>query len=203
MIRRAADRFESSHDGVRSWHCFSAGAHYDPDNVAHGAVIGVDDHLVAPGSGFDWHGHRGVTIVSYVASGRLRHEDDGGRVRMVGAGEVLVQHTGGGIRHCEVNASAREPLRLIQTTVVAGGGESRIDVVQPPADVDPAVRFEVWTGDGHLTAPRWHAFVVGGTWRLDGADLAPGDSARGEHELAITGSGELLVLSEVTASPPV
>lgn len=198
MIRPAADRFESSFDGVRSWHCFSAGAHYAPDNVAYGAVIGVDEHLVAPGSGFDWHGHRGVTIVSYVVSGRLRHEDDRGRVRMVGAGELLVQHSGGGIRHCEVNASAREPLRLVQTTVVAGGETARVDLAQAPVELDASVRFEVWTSDGRLTAPRWHVFVADGSWRLDGADLAPGDSARGRDELAISGSGAALVVAMST-----
>lgn len=196
MIRRAADRFESSHDGVRSWHCFSAGAHYDPDNVAHGAVIGVDEHHVAPGSGFDWHGHRGVTIVSYVVSGRLRHEDDGGRVRTIGSGSVLVQRTGNGIRHCEVNASASEPLRLVQTTLVSGSVESRVAVEEPPVGVGADVQFDVWTGDGRRTAARWHAFVASGAWHLDGIDLAPGDSMRGHDELAITGSGELLVLSE-------
>ena len=120
MIRRADDRFRSTHDGVETWHSFSAGAHYDPDNVAHGMLVGVDEHVVAPGAGFDWHGHRGVAIVSWVVSGRLRHEDDAGRVRRVGPGEVLVQRTGTGIRHCEVNASAREPLRMVQMTLVDG-----------------------------------------------------------------------------------
>jgi quercetin 2,3-dioxygenase len=179
VIRRAAERFHSVHGGVRSWHCFSAGTHYDPDNVAHGGLIAVDEHHVAPGSGFDWHGHRGVTIVSYVASGRLRHENDAGDVRLVDAEEVLVQHAGSGIRHREANPSAHEPLLLVQTTVVGDGDD---------------LRFEVWTGDGRLIAPRWHAFVVDGGWRLDDTDLAPGDSVRGHDELAITGSGTLLVV---------
>ena len=74
MIVRAADRFHVAHDGIETWHCFSAGAHYDPDNVAYGPMIGCDEHLVGPGAGFDWHPHRGVEIVSWVLSGVLRHQ---------------------------------------------------------------------------------------------------------------------------------
>jgi hypothetical protein len=195
VIRHAADRFESTFDGVRSWHCFSAGAHYDPDHVAHGAVIGVDEHLIAPGSGFDWHGHRGVTIISYVVSGRLRHEDDGGRVHVVDAGDVLVQRTGAGIRHCEVNASARDPLRLVQTTLLGGGDQPSVAPMTLPAEVGEA-RVDRWRGDGRLQARRWHAFVGHGEWLLDGTALAVGDSARGDGELSVTGSGALLVVSE-------
>jgi quercetin dioxygenase-like cupin family protein len=195
VIRAAADRYTSAHDGVRSWHCFSAGAHYHPDNVSHGSVVGVDEHVIAPGAGFDWHGHRNVTIVSYVVSGRLRHEDDAGRVRRVGAGEVLVQRTGAGIRHCEVNASAREPLRLIQTTLVDGGDGPTVTTTAPPVVIDGA-RVEVWTCDGTLDAATWHVLAVAGEWRVDGELFCPGDSARGAGALAMTGSGELLVVSE-------
>jgi mannose-6-phosphate isomerase-like protein (cupin superfamily) len=195
VIRRAADRFETAFDGVRSWHCFSAGAHYDPDHVAHGAVIGLDEHLVAPGSGFDWHRHRGVTIISYVVSGRLRHEDDDGRVHVVGAGEVLVQRTGAGIRHCEVNASARDSLRLVQTTLLAGGDQSSVSRTALPVDLGEA-RFEGWRGDGRLHARRWHAFVAHGEWSMDGTALGVGDSVRGEGELSVTGAGTVLVVSE-------
>ena len=137
-----------------------------------------------------------MTIVSYVVSGRLRHEDDAGRVRRLGAGEVLVQRTGAGIRHCEVNASAREPLRLVQTTLVTAGEGSAVTTTSPPVAIDD-VRFEVWTGDGTLNASStWHVLVTQGSWQLGGTELAGGDSARGHGALAVAGSGELLVVSE-------
>lgn len=104
--------------GVRTWHEFSAGAHYDPDDVGHGPVIGCDVHLVEPGAGFDWHPHRGVHILSWVLSGALRHEGSDGTVRVVRPGTVLVQPTGRGIRHRETNASATDPLRLLQLTLL-------------------------------------------------------------------------------------
>lgn len=194
MILRAAERFRTTSDRVDSWHCFSAAGHYDPDNVAHGALVGVDEHVVAPGSGFDWHGHRGVDIVSWVVSGRLRHEDDAGRVRMIEAGQALVQRTGRGIRHCEVNAYRRDPLRLVQMTLVSAGVEQRVDTADVPLVVDES-HLAVWRDGDTVDAQRWFAFVADGAWRIDDDELGSGDSVRGSGRLTASGSGELLVWS--------
>jgi redox-sensitive bicupin YhaK (pirin superfamily) len=176
-IVRADERYRSSHDRIESWHCFAAGAHYDPDNVAFGALVGCDEHLVAPEAGFDWHVHRGVEIVSFVVSGALRHQDDRGADVIVRAGEVFVQSAPDGIRHRETNASDVEPLRMVQMTVLS------------PSDAS----FETWTTSDRTTAPLWHAFVVDGEWRLAGEVLRPGDSARGDGSLGAAGAGVLLV----------
>ena len=194
MIRRASDRFRTVHDGVETWHSFSAGGHYDADNVAHGVLIGVDEHLVEPGCGFDWHGHRGVAIVSWVVSGRLRHEDDAGRVRRVEPGELLVQRAGRGIRHCEVNASAREPLRLVQMMLLDTTPQPSVATTVVPFDLDGA-RFEVWRESAAVAAPRAHAFVVDGTWRFGADSAATGDTIRVTESLELSGTGTALVWS--------
>jgi quercetin 2,3-dioxygenase len=193
VILPASARFHTAFDGVQSWHCFSTGAHYDPDNVAFGALVGVDEHHVAPGAGFDWHPHRAVTIVSWVVAGRLRHEDDGGRVRIIEPGQVLVQRTGSGIRHTETNASSADPLRLIQLTVLADGPtEPALETTAPPADLDVA-GFDVWRSAALTPDTRWHLFVTAGSWNCGPDILQPGDSLRGSGPLPVDGSGELLV----------
>ena len=193
MIVAASDRFHTAFDGVQSWHCFSAGAHYDPDNVAFGALVGVDEHHVAPGAGFDWHSHRAVTIVSWVVAGRLRHEDDGGPVRVTEPGQALVQRTGTGIRHAETNPSTADALQLIQLTFLADGPtEPAIDATAPPADLGVA-GFDVWR-NGAVTPPaRWHLFVTAGRWQRGPDVLEPGDSVRGRGAVPVDGAGELLV----------
>ena len=127
-------RFESTQPGIHTWHSFSAGAHYDPDNIAFGPIVGLDEHTVDPGAGFDWHGHRGVHIVSYILQGMLRHQDSDGAERFVGPGVLLVQSTGDGIRHRETNACDTEPLRFVQITIL-GDGPRGIELVAPPAVV--------------------------------------------------------------------
>jgi hypothetical protein len=112
-------RGRSSQPGIESWHCFSSGPFYDPDRISLGPIVGVDEHLVAPGAGFDWHAHRGVHIASWVLEGTLQHEDSNGEVRFVTPGALFVQSTGReGIRHREWNASGDEPLRFVQITVL-------------------------------------------------------------------------------------
>jgi quercetin 2,3-dioxygenase len=191
-VVRAGERYRSVQDGIESWHCFAAGGHYDPANVSFGTLIGCDEHLIAPGAGFDWHGHRGVAIVSWVLSGALRHEDSGDRVQQVVPGEVLVQLTGAGIRHREVNASSREPLRLVQMTLLGDDVAASTRLADLPVDV-AGTRFAVWRDRSTAETARWHVFVANGTWRLGAAELAAGDSARGHGELSAAGSGELLV----------
>jgi hypothetical protein len=193
-VIRSDERYRGSQDGVQSWHCFAAGPHYDQDNVAFGALIGFDEHVIGPGSGFAWHGHRGVEILSWVLAGTLHHEDSDGRVRLVEAGQVLWQSTGSGIRHCEVNASASDPLRLVQMTLLGGGATPAVRIAVPPLDVDGA-RFDVWPAGGSVDAERWHVFVGQGSWALGSNSLASGDSVRGSGRLATDGSGELLVWS--------
>jgi quercetin 2,3-dioxygenase len=192
VIRRAAERFHTGFDGVDSWHCFSAGSHYDPDQLGVGPLVGVDEHLIAAGSGFGWHAHRRVDIVSVVVSGRLRHEDDGGRIRTVSAGEVLVQRAGRGIRHCEVNASVREPLRLIQMTVVSENDEADVALATPPLTSGGA-RFEALARPTTIDGPRWHLLIADGDWQLGTTALATGDSARGAGPAELTGSGLALL----------
>ena len=189
-IVRADERYFTASAGIETWHCFSAGAHYDADNVSYGALIGCDEHLVAPGAGFDWHGHRGVDIVSWVLAGELRHEDGLGS-RVVRPGEVLRQAAGAGIKHRETNPSS-QPLRLVQMALLASSSSAGITVGAAPLAVGES-RFEVWRAYGSVSAPRWHVFVARGAWRVDDQALSEGDSVRGGGPLSVAGGGELLV----------
>jgi quercetin dioxygenase-like cupin family protein len=129
-----SERFRTEQPGITSWHGFSAGPHYDPARLSLGPIVGVDEHVVQPGHGFDWHGHRGVVIASWVLAGTLRHDGADGSVRVVRPGELFVQSTGSGIRHRETNASETEPLRFVQITVL-GEEETGVTTMSLPANV--------------------------------------------------------------------
>lgn len=190
----AGERFRTERDGIESWHCFSAGSHYDPDNVAFGALIGVDEHLVAPGCGFDWHSHRGVTIISWILAGALRHEQDEHPPRIIRPGDVLVQITGDGIRHREMNA-ARESLRLVQTTIISDDRTPSTRALAAPVDVAGG-RFAVAASDTHVDAAIWHVWVAAGRWRTGTDELGPGDSVRGTGAMRADGGGEILIWTQ-------
>jgi hypothetical protein len=176
-LRRAGQRFHTRQPDIETWHSLSAGAHYDPDNVGFGPLIGVDEHRLGPGAGFGWHRHQGVRIVSYVLSGTLRHEDSAG-VREIGAGQVLWQVADAGIEHAEGNASSTEELRFVQMTVLATG-RAAFDIVAAP---------------GRLDSPGGYVFVADGTVRIGVVMLQPGDAAVVRDEsVELEGAGTALV----------
>jgi hypothetical protein len=194
-VLRAAQRFRSSGPGIQSWHCLSAGAHYDPANVVFGPIIGVDEHVLAPGAGFGRHAHAGVDIVSWVLAGTLRHENSTGRIELLGPGKALWQHAASRIEHAETNPSVDEPLRFVQTTLLgAGADEPSCAIMSTPLLVGTA-RFEVITGAAQIAAQAAHLYVTAGRFTVEatGEEVTAGDSVRCDGPVRVDGAGELLV----------
>ena len=113
-VRRATNRARIEQPGIVTWHSFSAGPHYDPNNISFGALIAHDEHLLAAAAGFPKHAHRGVDIVSWVLDGELRHNG-----QTIGVGSVLHQRTGDGIEHVEANARSDRSLRFVQMALLS------------------------------------------------------------------------------------
>ena len=203
-VRRAAERYESTRPGIVSRQSFSAGADYDPDNVAFGNLVGVDEHVLDGDAGFERHAHRGVAIVTWVLDGALRHEDSTGARGVLRAGDVGVQLAGNGVEHTEVNDSADEPVRFVQTTFVTERDDvPAYRITRPPVLVAGAL-FDVHR-DGPLVleARRTHLYVTSGEYLMRRDALYPGDSMRMTPETRmlatqdstkLLGSGELLVV---------
>jgi quercetin 2,3-dioxygenase len=192
-VEPADARFESVQAGIVTRHCFSAGAHYDADRIGFGSLVGLDEHVVEPGAGFAEHAHRGVEILSWVLDGVLRHEDAEGRVELVTPGAVLRQATGSGIRHSEANASADEPLRFLQLTVLSDADEPTCRVTEPPVLIAGAGLLAVLTGKTELELSSAYLHATRGSFNITKNLLEPGDSLRIARTTTLSGSGELLL----------
>lgn len=184
----ADQRFVTEQPGIVTRSVFSFGPHYDPSRVGVGPLVAVDEHVVAPGAGFAEHAHRGVDIVSVVLAGRLRHEGSGVDMT-VGAGDVLVQRTAGGVRHAETNPSRSEPLRLLQMSLLSQADDPSTYTARLPIDLDD-LRLEVRTSSGPIPGTAF-VLVLSGSWTLPDGRLTAGDAAWG-IDLEPGGSGELL-----------
>jgi redox-sensitive bicupin YhaK (pirin superfamily) len=195
-VRRVGDRYESHHGGVRSWHCFSSGSHFDPDNVAFGPVIACDEHAVGPGAGFDQHAHARVELVSWVIDGTMEHLDATGGRRLIGAGSVQYQAAGRGIRHSERNASSLERLRFVQIWIMSERAAPEYSLGPPPVTLSVG-GFDVLRRcrGTRLSARLVHLFVGRGNFHVAGHDLVPGDSVRVTDGVEVDGDGELLVVT--------
>lgn len=198
-VRRAADRYRDDTPGITSWHCFSSGRHYDPDNLSFGRVVACDDHLLDPGAGFERHAHTRVELVTWVVEGALLHVDGTGRRRMIVPGQAQYQLAGVGIEHSERNASRIEPLRFVQLWLLTDEDVPDYDVGEPPLTLASGT-FAVHRRcrDTRLQAPMLHLYVARGNFHTRGHDLTVGDSVRASGQsLTVDGDGELLVVATV------
>jgi len=106
-LRLARERFTTRAAGRLTQHCFSFGEHYDPANVAHGALLTCNDDLLASGAGYPDHAHRDIEIVTWMLSGSLVHEDSHGNRGVIHRGVVQRTSAGSGIIHAERNDAYR------------------------------------------------------------------------------------------------
>ncbi|MFE2281037.1 pirin family protein [Streptomyces sp. NPDC059454] len=211
-VRRARERYRGGDPaaGIETWHAFSFGPHYDPDNLRFGAVIACNEERLAPGAGFDEHPHSHTEIVTWVVEGELTHRDSTGRETVIRPGDVQRLSAASGVRHVERNAGS-VPLTFLQMWLapVEPGGDPSYEVVPGIADSTPYALPEAGAmlhvrrlTAGERTAVPDGAYVyvhvVRGEVELDGGLLGAGDAARitdaqGVDAVAGASDAELLV----------
>ncbi|MER5768263.1 pirin family protein [Streptomyces sp. NPDC001985] len=191
-VRRSADRYRGGEpdSGIDTRHSFSFGPHYDPDNLRFGALVAVNEERLAPGAGFAEHPHSNTEIVTWVTEGELTHRDSAGHATVVRPGDLQRLSAASGVRHEERN-DGPGPLVFVQMwlTPLEPGGDPSYEVVR---GLDPARPYPLPGAGARLhvrgprpgervalpAAPAVHLHVVRGAVRLDGVELAPGDTAR-------------------------
>jgi quercetin 2,3-dioxygenase len=206
-VRRANTRAHTEIGWLDSWHSFSFGRHYDPNNTHHGLLLVSNDDRVAAGTGFTAHSHRDMEIVTWVLSGRLLHADSEGNRGELYPGLAQRMSAGTGIMHSEMNASPDEDVHFVQMWVppdtegIEPGYEQRdINEALAKGGLHPiasgqghpgSIRIHqrdavLWGGrlePGEIVsiadAPHVHVFVARGQSDLDGAgEMNEGDAAR-------------------------
>ncbi|MEI5100403.1 pirin family protein [Streptomyces sp. PmtG] len=211
-VRRSGERYPGGDPGagIDSYHAFSFGPYYEPDNLRFGAILACNEELLAPGAGFDEHPHSHTEIVTWVVEGELTHRDSAGHESVIRTGDVQHLSAGAGVRHVERNAGP-EPLAFLQMWLAPRepGGTPAYRVVHGIADSTPyaipaagALLHVRRLSPGERTAlpraPHVYVHVVRGEVALEEEQLGPGDSARitgeqGAEVLAYTAEAELLV----------
>jgi quercetin 2,3-dioxygenase len=213
-LRKANERGHANHGWLDTWHTFSFAHYHDPEHMGFGDLRVINDDRVQPGQGFGTHGHRDMEIITYVLDGALEHKDSMGNGSVKRPGNVQRMSAGNGVRHSEFNASATDPVHLLQiwiepnVTGIAPGYEEKhftpdekrgqLRLIASPDGAagsvtihqDARVYAALLDGADSVThalaaGRRAYVHVARGTVTVNGHALAGGDGARISDESRI------------------
>lgn len=114
QIVKSEERGKTHIDWLESYHSFSFGNHYDPENIQFGPIRVLNDDIIAPGAGFPKHPHNNMEIVTIALEGELAHEDSTGGSGVISPGEVQRMTAGKGVYHSEFNNSEDQSAHIMQ-----------------------------------------------------------------------------------------
>lgn len=112
--RPSAERGATRTAWLDSRHTFSFNRYVDPAWTSFRSLRVINEDRIAGGGKFEWHPHRDMEILTWILSGALEHEDSTGARGVLRPGNLQKMSAGTGILHSEANASASEPLHLLQ-----------------------------------------------------------------------------------------
>jgi redox-sensitive bicupin YhaK (pirin superfamily) len=208
-VRRSADRGHFDHGWLDTFHTFSFADYHDERFMGFRALRVINEDRVAPGDGFGSHGHRDMEIITWVLEGSLRHQDSMGNGDVIVPGEAQRMTAGTGVTHSEQNASAKDPVHLLQIWILperrgltpgyeqkafpeaARRGKFAVVASADGRDGSVTVHQDVTLLDGliepgqrvaHALAPGRHAWVqvARGAITLDAGEGAPVELAAGD-----------------------
>jgi quercetin 2,3-dioxygenase len=194
-VLRAANRLRTETSWLDSWHCFSYGRHYEPDNTHHGLLLVCNDNCVRGSTGFADHAHQEMEIVTWMVEGELEHRDcAGGGTHVLRPGLVRRLSAGRGVRHSEMNPAGWAPTRYIEMWVPPDreGLEPSVELADVGAALAGGGLVPVASGVGHEEAVTLHQTQA----VLWAGRLAPGEAvmlpdAPHVHLFVVIGSGVL------------
>jgi redox-sensitive bicupin YhaK (pirin superfamily) len=183
-VRKSSERGHANHGWLDSYHTFSFAGYRDPNWMGFGPLRVINEDRIAPGAGFPTHSHQDMEIVTWVLSGALEHKDSLGNGGVIRPGDVQRMRAGHGIAHSEFNASATEPVHLLQIWIVpdAYGLEPGYEQIAfAPESLQGQLRL-IASNDGRDGSVTIHQDAAIHAGKLDAGDrvtltLAPGRRA--------------------------
>ncbi len=209
------ERGHVDHGWLKAAHSFSFARYVNPDRMQFGALLVLNEDVIAPGQGFGEHFHDNMEIVTIPLSGSLQHHDSLGNGSVIHAGEGQIMSAGTGIMHSEFNASATEPVHLLQLWILPhtrglktryeqqllpAANEAGWRVVASPQGVHGSfvIHQEAWIELADVAADKTFTkslhdpshglflFVIEGSIDGAGHSLSTGDALAVEQESSLT-----------------
>lgn len=192
QIRPSEERGHNQIGWLDTHFTFSFADYFDPAHTQFRTLRVLNEDVVAPGQGFGMHPHRDMEILTWVLEGALQHRDSMGNSGLIRPGELQHMSAGTGLMHSEFNASATDPVRLLQIWILPERKGIKPGYEQLAfADADLRNKF------GHVAGPKApltiHQDADVHIARLDKGAEATHDVARGRHAWVQVAKGSVRV----------
>ena len=213
-LRKSNERGAASFGWLTSQHTFSFGHYQDPKHMGVGPLRVINEDHVAPGRGFEPHGHRNMEIISYVLDGALEHKDSMGNGSVLRYGDVQRMSAGSGVVHSEFNHSKEAGVHFLQIWIepntvdeAPGYEEKHFDAASKQGRLrliassdgregsvsmrqDAAIYATIMDGADALSHPlaagrQAYVHLIRGSARVNGMQLAGGDALKVSGEEAV------------------
>jgi hypothetical protein len=203
-LRPFASLGHADHGWLRARHHFSFAGYRDAARMGWGRLRVWNDDEIAPGTGFDPHGHRDMEIVTFVRAGAITHRDNLGNEGRTEAGDVQIMSAGTGIVHAEYNLETVET-RIFQIWILPDrpGGAPRWGSRRFPRE-GRAAGFEI-LASGRAADSGSGALPIDADAAVLAVTLAPGQTLRhvllpGRIAYLVPASGSVRVNGTVAAT---
>lgn len=113
-VRRSDERGHKQHGWLKTFHTFSFAHYYDPNFMGFRSLRVINEDVVAPESGFDFHSHDNMEILTWMIEGELTHQDSMGNKETLHPNEAQVMSAGTGVTHSEQNLLSDVSAYLLQ-----------------------------------------------------------------------------------------
>ena len=112
-VRKSNERGYNKIEWLESFHSFSFANYYNPQAMNYSHLRVINEDKIQPGTGFGFHPHKNMEIITFMLDGQIQHKDNLGNVGNLTKGNAQLMRAGTGVVHSEMNPF-KETAHLLQ-----------------------------------------------------------------------------------------